>query len=70
MKWRLRFWESHQQTDKERADDYPLAFWAGKQRRDGKDSERSGRSPGNFAVLYFPSGEADHEAAAKRNCKV
>ena len=32
--------------------------------------ERSSRFPGDFPVLYFPAGKADHEAVEKRNCKI
>ena len=38
--------------------------------RTGNDPEGSGRPYGNFPVLYFKTGEKDHQPSEKGNCKI
>lgn len=39
-------------------------------RREGKNTERSGGPSGNFTVLYFQVGKKDHEEIEEGNCEV
>ena len=63
-------WKSHQQTDKAGTDDHPSAIRDRKPGRKRENTEGGSGSFRNFAILHFPPGKADHEAAAERNRKV
>lgn len=47
-----------------------LRFGLNQPGRTGNDPEGSGRPYGNFPVLYFKTGEKDHQPSEKGNCKI